>query len=85
MTCEPSEDSDQSGHSPSLISVFAVHMKKPWFLSYPFNTTEKTDQTGQIVGFVMWQLNLKYMYIRYSYMFFFDETYLILIDSIKYY
>ena len=24
-TCEPSEDSDQPGHQPSLIRVFAVH------------------------------------------------------------
>ena len=34
MTSAPSEDSDQSGHPPSLISVFAVRMKKPWVLSY---------------------------------------------------
>ena len=27
--CAPSEDSDQPGHSPSLIRVFAVRMKKP--------------------------------------------------------
>ena len=27
-TCLPSEDSDQPGHPPSLIRVFAVHMKK---------------------------------------------------------
>ena len=25
MTCVPSEDSDQPGHLPSLIRVFAVH------------------------------------------------------------
>ena len=25
MTCAPSEDSDQAGHQPSLIKVFAVH------------------------------------------------------------
>ena len=35
MACAPSEDSDQSGHPPpSLIRVFAVHMKKAWVLSY---------------------------------------------------
>ena len=28
MTGVPSEDSDQPGHPPSLIRVFAVHMKK---------------------------------------------------------
>ena len=35
--CAPSEDSDQAGHPPSLIRVFAVRMKKPWVLtcSYP--------------------------------------------------
>ena len=38
MACVPSEDSDQSGHSPSLIRVFAVHMKKAWVLSYPLST-----------------------------------------------
>ena len=34
MTCAPSEDSDQPGHPPSLISVFAVCMKKHWALNY---------------------------------------------------
>ena len=29
MTCAPSEDSDQPEHSPSLIRVFTVRMKKP--------------------------------------------------------
>ena len=28
MSCTPSEDSDQPGHPPNLIRVFAVHMKK---------------------------------------------------------
>ena len=35
--CAPNEDSDQRGHPPSLISVFAVRMKNPWFLSYPLS------------------------------------------------
>ena len=35
--CAPSEDSDQFGHPPSLIRVFAVRMKKGWILSYPLN------------------------------------------------
>ena len=34
MACAPSEDSDQPGHPPSLIRVFAVRMKKAWVLSY---------------------------------------------------
>ena len=32
--CALNEDSDQPGHPPSLIRVFAVRMKKPWVLSY---------------------------------------------------
>ena len=35
MACVPSEDSDQPGHPPSLIRVFAVRLKKGWILSYP--------------------------------------------------
>ena len=30
MICAPSEDSDQPGHSPSLIKVFAVHSMGSW-------------------------------------------------------
>ena len=30
MACTTSEDSDQPGHLPSLIRVFAVPMKKIW-------------------------------------------------------
>ena len=41
MACAPSKNSD-SGHLPSLIRVFAVHMKKSWVLSYPLLDTEKT-------------------------------------------
>ena len=37
MACAPSKDSDQSGHSPSLIRVFTVCMKKAWVLSYPLS------------------------------------------------
>ena len=32
--CVPSEDSDQPENPPSLIRVFAIHMKKVWVLSY---------------------------------------------------
>ena len=39
--CAPSEDSDQPGHPPSLIRVFAVRMKKAWTLSYPLNTQQR--------------------------------------------
>ena len=30
MACAPSEDSDQPGHPPSLIRVFAVHSMDSW-------------------------------------------------------
>ena len=39
--CAPSEDSDQPGHPPSLIRVFAVRMKKPWVLSCPLNAQRR--------------------------------------------
>ena len=38
--CAPSEDSDQPGHPPSLIGVFAVRMKKAWVLSYPLSALQ---------------------------------------------
>ena len=41
MACAPSEDSDQPGHPPSLIRIFAVRMKKPWVLSYPFGAQRR--------------------------------------------
>ena len=34
MTCAPIKDSDQPMHSPSLIRIFAVSMKKHWALNY---------------------------------------------------
>ena len=38
--CAHSEDSDQLGHPPSLIRVFAVRMKKAWSLA-PIELTAK--------------------------------------------
>ena len=46
--CAPSKDSDQPGHSPSLTRVFAVHMKKPWVLSYHWVHSGESDQTGRM-------------------------------------
>ena len=48
MICVPREDSDQPGHTPSLIRVFAVRMKKPWVLSYPLRAQRRLYQTGQM-------------------------------------
>ena len=44
----PSEDSDQPGHPPSLIRVFAVCMKKAWVLISQWAQSEYSDQTGQM-------------------------------------
>ena len=43
----PSEDSDQPGHSPSLIRVFAVRMKKAWDLSYQMSALRTTTNWAQ--------------------------------------
>ena len=39
--CAPSKNSDQPGHPPSLIRVFAVRMKKAWVLSYPLSAQRR--------------------------------------------
>ena len=39
--CAPSEHSDQPGHPPSLIRVFAVRMKKDWVLRYPLSAQQR--------------------------------------------
>ena len=48
MACAPSEDSDQPGHSPSLIRVFTARLKKAMILSYPLSASEDSDQTGRM-------------------------------------
>ena len=46
MACAPSNDSDQPGHPPSLIRVFAVRSAKdPSFLHAD---SEYSDQTGRM-------------------------------------
>ena len=69
--CAPSEDSDQPGHPPSLIRVFAVRMMKAWVLSYPLSAQQRlwsdwADAQADLslrwahshfVGFVMSRLN----------------------------
>ena len=68
--CAPSEDSNQPGHPPSLIRVFAVRMKKARVLSYPLSAQRRlwsdwvdaqADLSlrwahSHIVGFVMSRL-----------------------------
>ena len=41
MAYAPSEDSDQPGHPPSLIRVFAVRMKKVHVLRYPLSAAQE--------------------------------------------
>ena len=41
LVCVPSEDTDQPGRPPTLIKVFAVHMKKLWGLSYPLSAQRR--------------------------------------------
>ena len=41
MSFAPSEDSDQPGHPPSLLRVFALRMKKHRVLSYPLSALRR--------------------------------------------
>ena len=50
MTCAPSEDLDQPGHPPSLISLLCLHEETLGPL--PIECTVKTDQTGQTVRLI---------------------------------
>ena len=63
MTFRPSEDSDQPGHPPSLIRVFAVPIKKSWVLSYPLSAQRRlirlcgcAGRAGHFDGFVVLRL-----------------------------
>ena len=47
ITCASSEDSDQPGHPPSLISLCCPHEEALGPMP-PINRTAKTDQTGQM-------------------------------------
>ena len=76
--CAPSKDTDQPGHLPSLIRVFAVSMKKPWALSCPLSTQRRlwsdwADAQADLgirwahthfVGFVMSRLKLLYNIVK---------------------
>ena len=39
--CAHQQDSDQPGHPPGLIRVFAVSLKKAWVLSYPLSAQRR--------------------------------------------
>ena len=48
--CVASEDSDQPGHPPSLIRVFAFRLKKAWVLSYPLSAQRRLIRLGGCPG-----------------------------------
>ena len=60
MTWAPSDDSDQPGHLPSLIRVFAVRMKTTWVLSYTLSAQRRLIRLGahHFVGFTVLWLNI---------------------------
>ena len=54
MICAPSEDSDQPGHSPSLIRVVPIRLKEHWVFSYPLSAQRRlwsdlTDTADQSI------------------------------------
>ena len=78
--CAPNENSDQLGHPPSLIRVFAVRMKKAWVRSYPLSAQRRlwsdwADAQADLnlrwahshfVGFVMSRLKWDFTFKRYG-------------------
>ena len=46
VACAPSEDSEQPGHPPSLIRVFAVGIKKEWVLGCPLSAQRRLRSSG---------------------------------------
>ena len=50
MICAFSEHSDQPGHLPSLIGVFAVRMKKAWVHSCPLSAQRRLIRLGGCPG-----------------------------------
>ena len=49
VACAPSKDSDQPGHLPSPIRVFAVLLWKHWTLRYPLNAQRRLIRLGRWV------------------------------------
>ena len=73
--CSPSEDLDQPGHPPSLITVFAVRMKKVWVLSYLLCAQRRLIRLGGCPGWseslldtqsLCWFLSCHGSILRYS-------------------
>ena len=49
MTCTPSEDSDKSGIRPAW-SIFAIHLKRVWVLSYSYSAQRRLIRLGGCPG-----------------------------------
>ena len=61
LTCAPREDSDQPGHLPSPIRIFAVRMKKVSVQNYQKKHSKDSDQTECM--FVQADLRLCWVHI----------------------
>ena len=48
ITCASSVDTDQLGHPPSLIRVFAIRLKKGWVLGHPSSAQQDSDETERM-------------------------------------
>ena len=55
----PSEDSDQPGHPPSMIRVFAVRIKKTLVVSYPLSAQQRLSGTLVNGSMAIWSQSKK--------------------------
>ena len=60
--CAPSEDSDQPGHPPSLIRIFATRMKKAWSLATHWAHSEDYIRLGGCPGWSESSLGAQSLY-----------------------
>ena len=96
MACAPSEDSDQPGHSPSLVRAFASHMKKAWVLSYPLSVQwrliilgrcpgwSKSSLDTQAILFVLSCCGSNYVVIFVFYLYYYNEYILLVTMTMRY-
>ena len=65
MAIAPGEYTDQPVHPPSLIRVFAVHMKKHWVLSYPLSALRRLIRLGGCPGWFESSLGTKAFFVGF--------------------
>ena len=75
MACAPSEDSDQTGHPPSLIRVFAFRMKKAWVLRYPLSAQRRllSDWAYAQADLTLWGVHMPFCWFCHESAPFTDE------------